>query len=170
MHLSNIILSHGVQHAANIGLGRSTGVLAIAVIGITTTAARIGVGVLSDHIGRPQAFVASGVLLGGATTGLGVVSTTSIFILIIATLGIGYGDCGGLLGAVTADLFGNQSLNTLFAVLSLSFAISGLFAPPLVGLWFEYTESYRLAFIASGIIGIGGSGCMSLGIRINNYT
>ncbi len=158
-----VVFSHVVLHASDAGVGRSTGVLAIAVIGVTTTAARIGIGGLSDRLGRTRTFVTGAIVLGSATVGIAVAPTATALLVIAAAFGAGYGACGGLLGAITADLFGNRSLNTLFAILSLAFAISGLFAPPLAGLWFEIADSYRPAFVAAGLLGIAGSGCVALG-------
>lgn len=160
-----VVLSHVVLHAADIGLGRSTGVLAVALVGLTTTVARVGIGLLSDSFGRTTAFVACGALLGAATVSIGVVSTTWLFLASIALFGAGYGGCGGLLGAITADLFGNRSLNTLFAVLSLSFAASGLLAPTLAGVWFETVGSYRIAFVVAGALGVAGAASVGLAVR-----
>lgn len=160
------VLSHIVLHATEIGIGRSTGVYAITVIGVTTGISRVGIGSLSDRLGRPRTFVGSGILLGGATVGLSVAPTAGYFLVGAAAFGIGYGGCGGLIGAITADVFGKRSLNTLFAVLSLSFAVSGLLAPPLAGLWFESSGSYRLAFIIAGTVGVVGSGCTMLGVKM----
>lgn len=160
-----VVLSHVVLHAADIGLGRSTGVLAVALVGLTTTVARVGIGLLSDSFGRTTAFVACGALLGASTVGIGVVSTTWLFLASITLFGAGYGGCGGLLGAITADLFGNRSLNTLFAVLSLSFAASGLLAPTLAGVWFETVGSYRTAFVVAGALGVAGAASVGLAVR-----
>lgn len=66
----------------------------------------------------------------------------------VVLFGIGYVGSGGLIGAVTADLVGNRSVNTLFAVLSFSLAIAGLISPPTARLWFETQGSYRPAFLA----------------------
>lgn len=161
------VLSHVVLHADDVGIGRSIGVLAIAVVGGTTTLARFGIGLLSDHFGRVATFVACSVLLGAATVGIGVVSTTGLFLAFVVALGVGYGGCGGLLGAVTADVFGDRSLNTLFALLSVSFSVSGLASPFLAGFWFEFAGSYRIAFVVAGLLGVLGAGTMWLGVRVH---
>lgn len=160
-----VILSHVVVHADAAGMGRSVGVLAIAVVGVATTVARFGIGALSDALGRVRTFVASAALLGASTIGIAVAPTATWLLPVAVVFGAGYGGCGGLIGAVTADLFGQRSLNTLFAVLSVSFAVAGLLAPPLSGLWYEWHGSYRLAFVVAGAIGIAGAGCTAFGAR-----
>ena len=161
-----VVLSHVVLHAASAGLGRSTGVIAIAVVGVSTTATRVGIGPLADRLGRPRTFVACGVLLGAATVCLAAAPTVGAFLAVVVVFGVGYGGCGGLIGAVSADLFGNRSLNTLFALLSVSFAVAGLAAPPLAGVWFEIAGSYDLAFVAAGLLGVAGAGCVGLATRV----
>ena len=162
-----VVLSHVVRHAASAGLGRSTGVLAIAVVGVATTATRLGVGPLSDRLGRPRTFVACATLLGGSTAALAAAPTPRGFLAVVAVFGVGYGGCGGLIAAVTADLFGNRALNTVFALLSVAFAVSGLAAPPLAGLWFEAAGSYEPAFVAAGLLGVAGAGSVALGTRVD---
>lgn len=92
-------------------------------------------------------------------------STAPTFLAVVVVFGVGYGGCGGLIGALTADLFGNRSLNTLFALLSVAFAVAGLAAPPLAGLWFEIAGSYDLAFVAAGALGVVGAGCVAVATR-----
>lgn len=163
-----VVLGHVVRHAAESGLGRSTGVLAIAVIGVTTTAARVVVGPVSDRIGRPRTFVACSVLLGSATVAVAYAPTPATLLATVAVFGIGYAGCGGLIGAVTADLFGEQSLNALFAVLSLSFGIAGLVSPPLAGYWFEQAGTYHPVFLAFGLVGVAGGGLVAAGVRLTD--
>ncbi|WP_299237330.1 MFS transporter [Natronomonas sp.] len=162
------VLSHVVLHATDVGVGRSTGVFAIAVVGGTTTLARFGIGWLSDHLGRVRTFVACALLLGGATVGLGLASTTGPFLAFVTALGVGYGGCGGLLGAVTADIFGDRSLNTLFALLSVSFSVSGLLAPSLAGVWFQTAGSYRGAFVVAGLVGALGAAAVWVGVAVRS--
>lgn len=160
------VFGHVVRHATATGVGRSVGVAAVAAIGVATTLGRISIGPLSDWLGRPRTFAASALLLSGATAWLGVASGSEQFLAAVALFGVGYAGCGGLIGAVTADLFGERALDTLFGVLSVSFAVSGLFAPPLAGLWFEAVGSYRVAFVAIGLVGAAGAGCVALGARV----
>ena len=161
-----VVLGHVVRHTAESGLGRATGVLSIAVIGVTTTAARVVVGPASDRIGRPRTFVACSVLLGSATIAVAYAPTPPVLLATVAVFGIGYAGCGGLIGAVTADLFGEQSLNALFAVLSLSFGIAGLISPPLAGFWFEQAGTYNPVFLSFGVVGILGGGLVATGVRL----
>lgn len=163
-----VVLSHVVLHAVDVGVGRATGVLALTVLGLLTTVTRAGIGPLADRGGRVRTFLVCSVFLGGATVALAASATTRSVLAAAAAIGVGYGGAGGLLGAVTADLFGNRSVTTLFALLSLSFGFAGLVAPPLAGAWFEAAGSYEVAFAVSGLAGVAGTGCTALGARLSS--
>lgn len=160
-----VVLSHVVLHATEVGFGRAVGVLAITVVGITTTGARVAVGILSDRVGRTTTFAASGALLGVATGALVAAPTATVYLGILAVFGVAYGGCGGLLGPVIADLFGEDRLNTLFAAASLSLAVAGLTAPPVAGFLFERLGSYTPALVLTGALGVCGAGCVVLAAR-----
>lgn len=162
-----VLLSHVALYTDDIGFGRSLGVFSITVIGIATTGARLGIGTLSDRIGRTRTFVLFGALMGSATLGLVFAPTPTVFLAFVTVFGIGYGGCGGLLGALVADLFGNAHLNTLFALMSLSLGVAGIVAPPLAGFVFELMGGYAPALLGIGSGGIIGAGCIALGTRLD---
>lgn len=163
-----VVLSHVVLHATAVGFGRAVGVLSITIVGVTTTGARVVVGVLSDRFGRTTTFAASGALLGIATMALVAAPTATVYLEIFAVFGVAYGGCGGLLGPVIADLFGEERLNTLFAAASLSLAVAGLTAPPVAGFLFERLGSYTPALILTGTLGVCGAGCVVLAGRVRS--
>ena len=160
-----VLLSHVVLHATDVGFGRSVGVLAVTVIGVATTVARLGVGVLSDRVGRTRTFAACAVLMGVAMLSLAAAPAVAVFMAAIVVFGVGYGGCGGLFGAQVADLFGRRTINTTLALMSLSFGLSGILAPPLAGLVFEQFGGYELAFVVLGVSNVAGAGCVVLAAR-----
>lgn len=161
-----VVLSYAVLYASHAEIGARAGVLAITVVGITTTVARVGVGVLSDLVGRTRMFVACAALMGTASAVLVLAETAIVFLLIVAVFGVGYGGCGGLVGPIVADVFGNRGLNTVFSMMSLSFGVSGLFAPPAAGLIFENFGTYDPAFVAVGALGVIGALLALAGARL----
>lgn len=161
-----IVISHIVSYATIIGIGRSEGVLALTAIGVTATLARFGIGFLADRIGRTRTFIASTCLLGAAMLGITFAPTPAIFLGTIVCFGVAYGGCGSLFSPLVADLFGHDDLNTSFAVMSLAFAVAGLTAPPLAGLWFEITGSYTGSFLLASLGAIVGAGCVTAASRL----
>ncbi len=162
-----IVISHIVSYATIIGIGRSEGVLALTTVGVMATVARFGVGSLADRVGRIRTFIASTVVLGAAMIGVALAPTVTVFIGTIVVFGVGYGGCGSLFSPLVADLFGHDDLNTLFAVMSLAFAVAGLTAPPLAGLWFEVSGSYTWAFLITGLGAFVGAGCVAIASRLS---
>ncbi|MFC6939547.1 MFS transporter [Salinirubellus sp. GCM10025818] len=161
-----VLVSHVVPYSTDAGFGRSTGVFAITVLGITIVLARLGVGALSDRIGRVTTFVASAGLIGAALLALPLATTPGTFLAGVVVFAVGYSGTGGLLSPVLADLFGNEGLSTVFGAASLAFALTGLLAPPLAGFWFEAAGSYAPAFRAFGALGIVGACCVLLAARL----
>lgn len=162
-----VVLSHVVLHAGDVGVGRGVGVAAITAIGVATTVSRLVIGVLSDHVGRTSTFAACAAGMGATAVLFAIASSPTTFLAVAILFGVMYGGCGGLLAPLVADLFGNADLNTLFAAATLSFAVSGLAAPPLAGRVFETVGSYDPAFVAVGLLGIGGAGCVTAGARLS---
>ena len=160
------VMSHVVVHASETGIGRSVGVLTITTIGVTTTICRLGIGAFADRVGRTWTFVGCAAVMGAAVVGIAGAPSASVLLIVAVIFGIGYGGCGGLLGPQTADLFGDEQLNTLFGVLSLSFAVSGLLAPPAAGYLFDLTGQYTVAFVGLGVLGIVGAGCVAVAGRL----
>ena len=160
-----VVLSYAVLYTSDAGLGRSVGVLAITIIGMTTAVSRVAIGVLSDRVGRTRTFVVCATLMGGSTVALVFSETAIVFLSIIACFGAGYGGCGGLLGPMVADVFGSEQLNGVFSMISPSFGLSGLLAPPAVGLSFAWLGTYDPAFVAVGLVGIVGAGLVLAGAR-----
>jgi len=161
-----VLLSHVVLYAADAGFGRSTGVFAITVLGVTIVLARLGVGALSDRIGRVVTFVASGSLVGLSLLALPLAPTATAFLGGVVAFAVGYSGTGSLLSSMLADLFGNEGLNTMFGASSLAFGVAGLAAPPLAGYWFEAAGGYGPAFGAFGVVGLVGAGCIRLAARL----
>ena len=161
-----VLLGHAVLYADDAGFGRSVGVFAVTAIGIATTVARLGVAGLSDWAGRTRTFVVCGAVMALSSIGIALAPSSTTFLACVAVFGVGYGGCGGLLGALVADLFGNTDLNTLFAAMSLSLGVAGIAAPPLAGLVFESVGGYPLAFLGFGGGGLLGACCIALAVRI----
>ena len=161
-----VVLVHMVPHAGEIGLGERTGALALAVIGATTGLARIGVGGLSDRLGRVRTFVVCAAGMALATLALSLVETTVGLFAVAVGFGICYGGNGALLSPLTVDLFGAANPNAILGLVSLSFAVSGLFAPWAAGVVFDATGGYGPAFVGVGLIGLGGAGLVATAGRL----
>jgi MFS family permease len=156
-----VLMAHVVPFATDAGLGRAAGVTAIAVVGVTTSAARLALGYASDRIGRVRMFVACSLVMGATVPAFVFASAPPALWALAVVFGVGYGGNGALLSPLVADLFGTENLTALYGSLSVAFALAGLAAPPLAGLAFEATGSYVVPFVGVGVVGVLGAGCIA---------
>ncbi len=160
-----ILLNHLVNFAAEAGI-RATGVLALSVIGGTTSLTRLAVGGVGDRLGRLAVFVLCGVAMGVVLLALPLAQTPLAILALAVCFGVGYGGTGALLSAVPADLFGGRNLNTLFGLVSLSFAVPGLLGPAAAGFGFDRLGTYTPVFLVTGVVGLVGVGLVAVAARL----
>ena len=153
-----VVMGHLVLYVIDAGMAKHVGVLAISVVGASTSLARLGVGYLSDRVGRVRVFAACGGLMGALLLCLPAASAPAAVWAFAALYGVGYGGAGALLSPLAADLFGERDLRTLYGVLSLAFAAAGLLAPYLASLGYESFGGYAPVFAVTGAVGVAGAG------------
>lgn len=150
-----VLLNHLVNYAAEQGI-RETGVLALSVVGGTTTVTRLAVGSVADRLGRLAVFVVCGAAMAVAVFVLPLATVPPILLVVAVFFGVGYGGTGALLSSVPADLFGGRNINTLFGLVSLSFAVPGLLGPFAAGFGFDRLGTYAPVFFVTGVVGLVG--------------
>ncbi|SEV95839.1 MFS transporter [Natrinema salifodinae] len=156
------VLVHVVPYAGDVGLGEGTGALALAAIGATTAAARIGIGGLADRLGRVRTFVGCSAIMAASTLCLPLLDSAVGLYAFAVVFGIAYGGNGALLSPLTVDLFGARNPNAIFGLVSLSFAVSGLVAPWAAGLVYDLAGTYTPAFLGAGVAGLLGTALLAL--------
>ncbi|WP_137284568.1 MFS transporter [Halorussus salinisoli] len=152
-------------YTADLGLTTQVGAVALGVIGATSVLSRLTVGFAADHLGRTTMFTLSSALMGVSTLFFPFVETAGVFYLIAMCYGLGYGGNGALLSPLMADFYGTANINTVFGLISMSFAISGLFTPYLAGNIYDLTGTYTVPFLLSGVLAIGGAGLIATAKR-----
>ena len=157
-----VVMGHLVLYVTDVGLARWVGVWAVAAIGVSTSSARIGLGFASDRVGRVRLFVACSALMGTTTLLLPLSGDPLAVFAFAVAFGLGYGGNGALLSPLVADMFGTTDLTMLFGVMSLSFAVAGLLAPPLAGAAYDAIGTYVPVFLGVGLIGLAGAALIAL--------
>lgn len=149
-----ILMVYLVEYAANAGIGRAVGVLAMSVIGAMNIAGKFLAGSISDRIGTVPTLAGCIALMGAATVLLAFLPFRFAVIGLAAVFGIGYGGSGALQTPMIADLFGTLNISSLFGLISVAFAITGSVVPYLVGFGFDAFGTFVPAMIAGGIVGL----------------
>lgn len=161
-----VLLAHLVLFAVDVGISRSTGATALALLGATNAAGRIVIGYLADAAGRLRVFVACAAVMGVATLSL-VGTRTALALFAVAGLyGLAYGGSGALLSPVTADLFGRANINAVFGLVSVAFAVAGLVAPPAAGATYDALGTYDPALLVAGLLALLGAGLVAVAGRL----
>jgi OFA family oxalate/formate antiporter-like MFS transporter len=148
-----VMLVHLVEHATDVGFSRSTGVLALSVVGGMNVVGKFLVGPLADGIGTVRTLALCAVSIGTGALLVPLAGVPLALITVVALMGVGYGGMGALISPVIAELFGTLNINALFGLVALSFAITGSVAPYVAALIFDATGSFIPAFIAGGVLG-----------------
>lgn len=155
-----------VEYTTNAGIGRQVGVLAISVIGGLNVAGKFVGGAVSDRLGRPPTIATSGVFMAAGIAILLVVETRIAVLVAAAVFGFGWGIWIALLAPLLADLFGTLSINALFGVTTVAFAVSFSVGPYLAGRGFDAFGSYGPALAVAAAIGVAGGGLVLLASRL----
>lgn len=161
-----VVMGHLVFYVTDAGMVRQVGAWAIGAIGVVTSLSRLGVGALSDRLGRVRTFVACSAWMGLTVAALSLAGTPAGVVVVAAAFGVGYGGNGALLSPLVADLFGEADLATLYGAMSLAFAVAGLAAPPLAGATYEALGTYEPVFLAVGALGLVGAGLVWIAGRL----
>ncbi|WP_198665662.1 MFS transporter [Haloprofundus halophilus] len=161
-----VVFAHLVVYTADAGLGRGVGVLGLTLVGAATSVARLGIGGVADRLGRTRVFVACSATMGLSTVVLAATESAAAVFAFALVYGTAYGGNGALLSPLTADLFGAENINVVFGLVSVSFAISGLLAPPSAGLAYDVFASYAPAFAVSGALGVLGAAMVGVAARL----
>ena len=151
--------------AAQPGLSSATGSWLLSVIGGSTGLARLGVGPISDRIGRTKTFIITSFLLDLSVVILPAMSSITTLTGFALLFGAAYGGNGALLAPVLADVFGTAHISALFGGVSVAFAFQGFSHPILLDSPIKLWGSYWIAFAGFGIIALLGAVCTIVGVR-----
>ncbi len=153
-----IMATHQVAHAVDRGFQQTTVVWLFAFGAGCMMAGNLLGGWLSDHFGRGWVFALGSVL---AIAGIGCLASLRgphdlPLLLLYTASGFGFGMRIAQLSAIPADVFSGPHLGAILGVVQGGGGLGGVIGPFLGGWLFDFTGSYRLAFIAA-CLAIAGS-------------
>jgi MFS family permease len=141
---------HQTKYLIEIGFDPAIAAWALGLVGLGGIVGQIGLGMLSDRIGREWAWTIAG--LGFATCYALLIllahrPTPALMYLMVAAQGVlGYG-LASVYGAIPAELFQGRSYGVIFGVLGLVSGLGTGAGPLVAGLVHDATGSYTPAFL-----------------------
>jgi MFS family permease len=150
---------HQLAFAVDLGFDKLYAASVLGVGSFLTIGGIIGIGTLSDYIGREiSAILAYLISIIGVTCALALSHADQAWLLWLHAgfFGITWGARGPLITAKTADLFQGTHLGAIFGVISIGTGIGAAAGSWASGLIFDLFGSYRMAFLLSIASYLGG--------------
>ncbi|XP_046976289.1 monocarboxylate transporter 13 isoform X1 [Vanessa cardui] len=147
------------SYAQECGFDKSLGAYLLSIISALDLVGRIGGSALSDVVLTPKRyFFITGLLLSGISLALiPLVSTYSAISAFCCVFGIASGINVGVTALVMTEMLGTERLMSSYGISLFVNGILQLIGPPICGLWFEHTKSYKSLFVTLGLILIFGA-------------
>ena len=146
------VLIHQTKYLAEIGFSAELAAYALGLVAFTGVAGQIGLGALSDRIGREWVwsisclgFVACYVLLLAMKTA----PSPALLYLMVATQGaIGYG-MASVYPSIMAELFHSRRYGQIFGIFGAASGLGAATGPWVTGLLFDVTGGYDAGWLAA---------------------
>ena len=154
---------HQTKYFIDSGFGADVAAMALALVGLFGIAGQIGIGALSDRIGREWAWTIA--LSGYAVCYLALLllefapSLPLLYVIVAAQGLLGYG-LASMYGVISVDVFAGRRFATIFSVLGLGGNFGAAAGPWLAGDIFDRTGSYAPAFSLCAALSVGSIFCM----------
>ena len=140
---------HQTKYLMEIGFDPALAAYALGLVGFMGIAGQIGLGYLSDRIGREVVWALGSAGFVACCALLLVMRhhpTSSLLYLMIAAQGLlGYG-LASIYGAIPAEIFQGRQYATIFATLSVASTTGAGLGPWIAGLLYDRTGTYEAAF------------------------
>jgi MFS family permease len=146
-----LVMTHLVPHLTDIGISAATAALIIGLIGIISSAGRLGGGWLSDKLDRKIAILLSIVFQAGALFLLAWSQPIWMFYLFAAFFALGYGGLDPSTMALVGDTFGMKKLGSILGALMVFWTIGAGAGSAAGGILFDITGSYFSAFLITAV-------------------
>jgi MFS family permease len=151
-----IAVIHIVPYGLDLGMSAMAASTILVVIGLSGVAGRISMGFSGDKFGNRKTMIVCFGLLGLAFLGLAL--SRSIWMLYLFALCYGlFSGIGILVTAFVAERFGLKALGTITGAVVAANSLGGAIGPTLAGIIFDSTNSYYMAFLLCGILGVASS-------------
>ena len=145
---------HQTKYLPEIGFSPSVAAWALGLVSLLGIPGQIGLGHMSDRIGREWTWTVSGLgfaICFGALIALGYLPSLMLVYVMVAAQGLlGYA-ATPIMGAVVAEIFQGEHYGSIFGTLMLTFLGGAAAGPWVTGILHDIYGTYTVAFV----IGVG---------------
>ncbi len=143
---------HQTQYLIEIGFAPAFAAWALGVVSLAGIPGQIGLGYLSDRIGREWVWAVGALGFAICYAALLLLrdspTTSLVYVMVVAQGLLGYG-LTAVVGAIPAEIFEGQHYGSIFGTLMLASIAGGAAGPWVTGALHDATGSYALAFWAA---------------------
>ena len=150
------VLVHQTKFLTEIGVSAETAALALGLVGLTGVASQIGIGMLSDRIGREWGWSIAYI---GFTACYAIMlilphfpALWLVYVMVVVQGLIGYG-ASAVYPAVPAELFHGPKYGQIFGIYGASSGFGAAFGPWATGELHDLTGGYEAGFAAGAAAG-----------------
>ena len=162
----SLLSAHGVPMLTDHGFHSMTASSAMGLTGVSSIAAGMVIGILSDRWGRKPMLAFVYLLRVVAFTLLFLTHDPVVLMVVAILAGLSLTGSFAMASALTADIFGRLSVGSIFGLVFLVHQIGAALGSWLSGYLFDVSGGYGLAFaIACGLLLVGAG--LSLSIDVN---
>ncbi|KAJ2942323.1 hypothetical protein O0L34_g15871 [Tuta absoluta] len=142
------------SYAVECGFDKSGGAYLLSIISALDLVGRIGGSALSDIVTFPKRyFFITGLLISGIGLSLVPLVTSYLAVSVWCSMfGIASGINTGVTALVMTEMLGHERLMSSYGISLFCNGILQLIGPPICGLWFERTKSYKSLFVTLGFV------------------
>ncbi len=131
---------------------------AISVFAITNFLGRIIWGYISDHIGAKLTIIFALTFQAVSIFLLGNIPlTNTIYIIISALIGFGFGGNFVLFARETGQIYGVDKMATIYPYVFLGYGIAGILGPLTAGFLYDISKTYTIAIYIAALISLCGA-------------
>lgn len=145
------------------GMDAAGGALMVGIFAIANAAGRLGLGALSDRVGRFQTMFGAVAVTGAIHLFLFASATTEVtFIVEACVLGVCFGGIMAIMPSLCGDAYGPGNMGQNYGFMFLGYTLASFIGPQISANALATTGSYSSAFPILGILCIVGLVLLSL--------
>lgn len=139
--------THLAVHGMDLGMTTAKAATLLSVLGTTSIAGRLAVGLLADRIGGKRAFLICFCVLLGSLIAFAGTSAHGPLFVVVAFYGFSHGGLFTVVSPLVAEYFGMRSHGSVFGTILFFGTIGGAIGPILAGWIFDVYGTYQYAFM-----------------------